>query len=260
MPAPPLVVKFGGTSLGTARHLRRAARRVEAHVRRGRAVVVVVSAIGHTTDRILARVAAIGGAVPESAREADRAAATGEALSAALFAAALGGRGIRAVSLSGGEAGIRAEGPFGGGRIREVRPELLLRLLREGAVPVVAGFQGIRADGETVTLGRGGSDTSAVALAAALGGSCHIVTDVHGVFPHDPRRVPGGTAFARLEHHELVRLAEGGAEVVHRSAARVAEAQGVPLRVYSFRAPFRTPGGTRVGPAPAADPAARPAA
>ena len=242
----PLVLKFGGTSLGTPARMRRAARRVAAHVLRGRAVTAVVSATGHTTDRIVAWMEALGPGPDEHLREADRALATGEDLAASLFAAALWREGVRAVSLRGGEAVVVAEGSFGAGRIREVHPGRLRALLAAGVVPVVAGFQGVRRDGETVTLGRGGSDTSAVAIAAALGAACHIVTDVEAVHACDPRQDAGAPAFPHLTHAALVALAEAGARVVHPAAARLAQTMDVPLRVYSFRAPLRKPAGTRV--------------
>ncbi|HEX2077628.1 MAG TPA: hypothetical protein VHG08_07955 [Longimicrobium sp.] len=244
----PLVLKFGGTSVGTPRRMRLAARRVQAHLRAGRPVVVVVSATGHTTDRIVSWMEALGpgDAAEGRRRELDRALATGEDLAASLFAAALWERGVRAVSLRGGEACVRADGPFGAACIREVRPDPLRALLAEGVVAVVAGFQGVRCDGETVTLGRGGSDTSAVAIAAALGASCHIVTDVAAVHARDPRVDRAAPAFPHLTHAALVQLAEAGAQVVHSEAARMAERLDVPLRVYSFRAPPGGRTGTRV--------------
>jgi aspartate kinase len=260
-PAPrrTLVVKFGGTSLGTPARMRRAALRVEALARSGRPVVAVVSAMGRRTDGILAWAGQVCGGPPSRAcsRAVDRALATGEELSAALLAAALGAAGVRAQALRGGEAGIEVEGPYGGARIREVRPHPLLSLLAQGVVPVVAGFQGRRPDGETATLERGGSDISAVALAGALGPApCHIVTDVDAVYARDPRLDPGAPRFAEFTHEALVELAEAGARVVHPGAARLAHTLGVPLRVYSFRAPLGRPGGTRVhtpGGAPAAE-------
>lgn len=243
----PLVLKFGGTSVGTPARMRRAARRVAAHVARGRSVVVVVSATGHSTDRIMAWMAALGGdAADAGRRERDRALATGEDLAASLLAAALWDEGVAATSLRGGEAGVQAEGPFGAGCIREVHPGTLRDLLAVGVVPVVAGFQGARRDGETVTLGRGGSDTSAVAIAAALGASCHIVTDVNAVYARDPRHDPTAPAFPHLTHEALVVLADAGARVVHSTAARLAQRMDVPLRVYSFRAPLRGTAGTQV--------------
>lgn len=238
MSAVPVVLKFGGTSLLTTARVRRAARRVAGRVAGGTPVAVVVSARGHATDRILSEFARLGRAGTAD-RETDRALATGEDLSAAFLAAALSALGVRAVSLRGAEAGIRAEGPFGSGRLAKVEPRRLRALLAAGVAPVISGFQGGRADGETVTLGRGGSDTSAVALAIALGAAvCEIVTDVAAVFDRDPRLHPGARPLSSLSHAGLLRLSERGAEVVHPEAARLAERSGVPLRVYSFRAPL----------------------
>jgi aspartate kinase len=151
---------------------------------------------------------------------------------------ALWREGVPARSLRGGEAGIRAEGPFGQGRIVRVDPGAVRSILDDDVVPVVSGFQGQRKDGETITLGRGGSDASAVALAAALGAECHIVTDVEAVCDTDPRVAPHARPYTLLDHDELLRLAESGAEVVQAAAARLAAAQGVTLRVYHFGAPL----------------------
>jgi aspartate kinase len=256
----PVVVKFGGTSLLTAARVCRAARRVAGRAAGGTKIAVVVSARGDATDRILSELGSLRRARPAD-RETDRALATGEDLSAALFAAALSSLGIRSVSLRGAEAGIRVAGDFGAGRIESVEAHRLRDLLAAGAVPVVAGFQGGRADGETVTLGRGGSDTTAVALAIALGAAaCEIVTDVEAVFDRDPRRHPDARPLASLSHEELLCLAEGGAQVVHSEAARRAGRWGLPLHVYSFRAPLADgPYGTWIrtgGPAPGAEVAA----
>lgn len=262
-PGPFLVVKFGGTSLQDAERIRRAARRVAWHVAVGRRVVVVVSALGRTTDHLLSLVAGTRGETADrpvrarwpgrAGREADRALATGEELSAALLSAALDSLGVLARSLRGGEAGVAAAGEFGSGSIVKVRAAPLLALAREGVVPVVAGFQGARVDGETVTLGRGGSDTTAVAVAGALAEElgapvpCDIVTDVDGVYDRDPNEEPDAVALAELTHDELLELARGGAKVVHPEAARLARERGVPLRVYHFDAPDDVGGaGTRV--------------
>lgn len=245
MPRPLLVIKFGGTSVGSPARMRRAARRVQAHVAAGRGVVVVVSAMGDATDRIVAWAGRVGGAAP--GRELDRALATGEELSAALLAASLRQRGIAAVSLRGGEAGIVAEGSHGAGAVRRVEAGRLRELLAAGMVPVVAGFQGALASGETVTLGRGGSDTSAVALAGALGARCHIITDVGAVYDADPRASARARPYATLTHDELVALAASGARVVHLGAALLAREWSVPFRVYSYRAPFARKTGTYVG-------------
>ncbi|MDB4949852.1 MAG: aspartate kinase, partial [Gemmatimonadetes bacterium] len=179
-------------------------------------------------------------------READRAVATGEALSAAVLAAALEAACVRARSLTGAEAGVAAEGPFGAGAIRGLDAGEVRRLLAAGVVPVVAGFQGVRADGETVTLGRGASDTTAVALAAALGAECHLVTDVSAVHDRDPRLDPGARPLREIGADALVALTEAGARVVHPAAARLARDRGVPLRVYGFRASLSGAGGTVV--------------
>ena len=238
MSSGPVVLKFGGTSLQTPGRIRRAARRVAARVASGTPVVAVVSARGHATDRILSELGRLGGAAT-AGRESDRALATGEDLSAAFLAAALSALGVPARSLRGSEAGVRAAGPFGAGRIEAIRPRRLRALLDAGIVPVVSGFQGGRPDGETLTLGRGGSDTSAVALAAALGPApCEIVTDVPAVCNRDPRRHRRARRLPVLTYAELRDLAEHGAKVVHPEAARLAERFGVPLRVYSFRAPL----------------------
>jgi aspartate kinase len=246
MSTTPLVIKFGGTSLGSPARIVRAARRVAGHVRRGRQPVVVVSAMGRATDRIVRLLASVTGGRPDG-READRALATGEDVSAALLSAALAARGVPARSLRGGEAGVWAQGGFCGGHVEEVDPAPVRRLLAAGIVPVVSGFQAVRDDGETVTLGRGGSDTSAVAIAAALGpAECHIVTDVAAVHDRDPRVHPDARAIREIDPLALVVLAEGGACVVHPAAARLALERGVPLRVYHHRAPLSGRGGTLV--------------
>lgn len=250
------MLKFGGTSLGSPARVRRAARRVAAHVRRGRRVAVVVSAMGPETDRIVRLLAAVSPCGRPDGREADRALATGEDLSAALLSAALAGLGVPARSLRGGEAGVWAQGGFCGARIDDVDPRTLHALLAAGVVPVVSGFQGIRDDGETVTLGRGGSDTSAVAIAAALRAECHIVTDVDAVYDRDPHTHADARRIGEIDPLALVVLAEGGATVVHAEAARLARAHRVPLRVYSFRAPLSGRGGTTVRVAPALEEAA----
>jgi aspartate kinase len=242
-----VVLKFGGTSLANGARVRRAAARVRAQLRRGRAPVVVVSATGGTTDRLLRRFTGLIGAAAPAGREVDRALATGEDLAAALLAVALTARGIAARSLRGGEAGIRATGRFGAGEIERVETGVVKGLIAAGVVPVVSGFQGTDANGETLTLGRGGSDTTAVALAAVLGArECHIVTDVAGVYPADPRRVPC-EPFATLGQEELVALSEAGARVVHPAAARLARDAALPLRIYHHAARPGHEAGTRVG-------------
>jgi aspartate kinase len=243
-----VVLKFGGTSLATPKRLRLAARRVRAHLRRGESPVVVASALGHTTDRILRRLEHCGVSPAFAAREVDRALATGETLSSAMLAGCLRSFGIGAIGLSGGEAGFEGAGEFGRGTIARLDLAPLRRLLAGGNVPVIAGFQARRPDGETVTLGRGSSDVTAVALAAALGPvTCHIVTDVGAVYDRDPNLDAAAQPYRELDHDELVRLAEAGAQVVHPAAARWALDHRVPLCIHSYRAGFGEEYGTRVG-------------
>lgn len=251
VPVAPVVIKFGGTSLATAARVCRAARRVRALNRGGRATVVVVSAAGQSTDHLLRRWQAVGGDAAAggsaAAREQDRLLATGEDRSAALLAGALLAIGVPATSLRGGEAGICAAGAHGAGLPVTLHGARLRELLEAGVVPVVSGFQATRADGETVTLGRGGSDLSAVFLAVHLGASeCQIVTDVAGVFTADPRRYPAAELLPALTHRALVDLTVGGAVVVHPGAAHRAAQTRLPLRVFHHRAPFRATGGTVV--------------
>ena len=240
------VIKFGGTSLGSPSRIRLAARRLRAHARGGARVVAVGSAAGGATDRIVRLLGRVSGGRP-CPRESDRALATGEDISAALLASSLCSLGVQARSLRGGEAGVRVDGGFCGGQVERVDPAPLRALLDAGVIPIVSGFQGARADGETLTLGRGASDLSAVAIAAALGAAeCHIVTDVAGVFDRDPRRERDARLFAHLDHHELLRLADLGARVVHREAAAEALRAAIPLRIYHFRAALAAEAGTYV--------------
>jgi aspartate kinase len=172
-------------------------------------------------------------------REVDRMLATGEDMAAGLVAAALLELEIPAVSLRGGEAGIDADGPFGDAAVSGFRVDRLRLLTEAGTVPVIAGFQAVRSDGETVTLGRGGSDMTAVFLAGVLGArSCHIVTDVDGVYDCDPRIHPWARRLTELTHDGLAELVDAGARVVQPAAAHEARRTGIPLHIYSFRAPL----------------------
>lgn len=253
-----LVIKFGGRSLGSPVRIRAAVARVRHHRSRGRGAVVVVSAAGATTDRILKRLADVGGNGPtsrfrrEAERERDRALATGEDRAGAMLAAALLAAGIPARSLTGGEAGLLVRGAP---TDPEVDPGPVHALLADGITPVVSGFQAARDDGETATLGRGGSDLTAVALAGALGpATCHLVKDVDGVFDRDPAGGPGAVLLAALSHQELLALARKGARVVQAEAALRAVTDRVPLRIYHYASHPGVGGGTWVGlPAPVSD-------
>ena len=249
-----VVLKFGGTSLGTPARIRRAARRVRAHRKAGDQVVVVVSATGSTTDRILRWLRAVSPATHERpTREYDRALATGEDLSAALLSAALADIDIEAVSLRGSEAGLLAAGPFGQGSLQNLDATSLRTILGNDQVPVISGFQAVDAEGNTLTLGRGGSDTTAVFIAGKLEADvCHIITDVHAVCDADPNEKPDAVPLPSLTHSALVQITEAGGEVVQPAAARFAQYFSTPLRVYHYSAPFNPRGGTSVGNAVAA--------
>lgn len=253
-----VVIKFGGTALGNSTRVRLAALRVRHLCRSGFRPVVVVSAQGRTTDRLLRKIDYVSRNRTNALtrREADRALATGEALSASLLASALNAIGVPAASVHANEAVLVAEGPHGNADLTELRGNHLARLIGESTVPVITGFQGVRADGETVTLGRGSSDVTALFLAARLPATeCHIVTDVEGVYDADPRRAAKCSLFDGLSFDQLVDLTAGGAEVVHPFAARIAQRDSIALRIYHYRAPFTGASGTVVGPVPAQEPA-----
>src|SRR6266581_4552886 len=183
-----VVQKYGGTSVGSAARIRRVSRRIADTVKRGQQVVAVVSAMGHTTDRLIALANSVNPEPP--ARELDMLVANGETITAPLVAMCLQGMGVPAVSLSGAQAGVRTSEHHSRARIRDIKPDRIIEALNKKQVPVVAGFQGVTEELEITTLGRGGSDTTAVALAAALGAEvCEIYTDVDGIFTADPRVV-----------------------------------------------------------------------
>lgn len=243
-----IVVKFGGTSLGNPARIRFAARRIRQYRRKGYQPVVVASARGSTTDRLLRDIELVSRGNPDlhAQREADRALATGENLSAALLASAINSLGISAASVGATDAILIAAGPHGAAQLRELRQGRLGSLIERSVVPVVAGFQGIRDDGELVTLGRGGSDVTAVFLAAELGANaCHIVTDVDGVYEADPR-IARSRKFHELTFDSLVELTQSGARVVHPAAALAARQANVELHIFHFRASLTEPEGTIV--------------
>jgi aspartate kinase len=227
-----IVQKYGGTSVGTAARIRRVSRRIAATVKQGNQVVAVVSAMGHTTDRLIALAQSVNPEPP--ARELDMLVANGETITAPLVAMCLEGMGVPAVSLSGLQAGVRTSAQHSRARIQDIKPERILETLRDGKVAVVAGFQGVTADFEVTTLGRGGSDTTAVALAAALkAGSCEIYTDVDGIFTADPRLVKTARKLSHIQYDEMLELAAVGARVIHPRAVEIGELYGVPIHVRS---------------------------
>ena len=227
-----IVQKYGGTSVGTAARIRRVSRRIAATVERGEQVVVVVSAMGHTTDRMIALAQSVNPEPP--ARELDMLVANGETITAPLVAMCLEGMGVPAISLSGLQAGVRTSAQHSRALIQDINPGRILEALREGKVPVVAGFQGVTESLEITTLGRGGSDTTAVALAAALkADSCEIYTDVDGIFTADPRVVRNARKLAFIRYDEMLELAAVGARVMHPRAVEIGELYGVRIHVRS---------------------------
>jgi aspartate kinase len=231
-----LVQKFGGTSVADVERIQAVARRIAASRDAGNDLVIVVSAMGHTTDELTGLARAISSDPPQ--REMDMLLATGEQVSIALLAMALQAIGVPAVSMTGPQVGIVTESAHGRARILEVRTDRLRRLLDDGQVVVVAGFQGtssgLSGTPEITTLGRGGSDTSAVALAAALGAdACEIYTDVPGVLTTDPRKVADAQLMDTITCNEMLELASLGAAVLHPRAVEIARNYGVPLVVRS---------------------------
>ena len=231
-----LVQKFGGTSVADVERIQAVAQRIATSRQAGNDLVIVVSAMGHTTDELTGLARAISSNPPQ--REMDMLLATGEQVSIALLAMALNALGVPAVSMTGPQVGILTESAHGRARILEVRTDRLQRLLGDGNVVVVAGFQGTSSGlsglPEITTLGRGGSDTSAVALAAALGAdACEIYTDVPGVLTTDPRKVADAQLMDTITCNEMLELASLGAAVLHPRAVEIARNYGVPLVVRS---------------------------
>jgi aspartate kinase len=225
----PIVAKYGGSSLATTEHIKRVADQIGRQHSVGAPLVVVVSAMGDATDDLIALAAQVS-AMPD-ARELDLLMATGELVSAALLVMALHDRGIGAVSLSGPQAGILTDGSFGRARITGIEPARLRAELAAGRVVIVAGFQGATGS-EVATLGRGGSDTSAVALAITLGAErCDIYTDVDGVYTADPRLVPSARRLPEIGYEEMLELAHQGAKVLQTRSVELAWVHRLEVRV-----------------------------
>ena len=227
-----VVQKYGGSSVSDVDAMRRVARRIVATRQAGNTVVVVVSAMGDTTDELLDQAAALTTDAP--AREMDILLSAGERISMALLAMAVTELGVPAQAYTGAQAGVLTDSKYGKASIVGVLPERVARSIQTGAVAIVAGFQGINEVEDTTTLGRGGSDTTAVALAAALNADvCEIYTDVDGLFTADPRIVPTAKRIESLSSEETLELAAHGAKILHLRAVEYARRFGVPLHVRS---------------------------
>lgn len=226
------VQKFGGSSVATPDHIRRVAQKVKATIDEGHQVVVVVSAMGDTTDDLVALAEAVSSTRP--AREMDVLLSTGEIQSTALMAMALEALGVPARSFTGRDAGILTDYDHGRARILAVHPQKVSEALAAGVTPVVAGFQGVNGRDDVTTLGRGGSDLTAIALASALKADrCEIYSDVAGVFTADPRVVPTAVPLTQLSYDEMLELASQGAQVLQTQAVDYARGKHVVIHARS---------------------------
>jgi aspartate kinase len=237
-----LVQKYGGTSVGSPERIQHVAERIVRTRRGGAELVVVVSAMGDATDDLIGLARKVSSR--SHPREMDMLLTAGERISMALLSMAVNDRGQEAVSFTGSQSGIVTDTSHTRAKILEVKADRIREELKRGRVVIVAGFQGVSKDREVTTLGRGGSDTTAVALAAALKASeCEIYTDVDGVYTADPRVVPGARKITRLSYDEMLELASLGAKVLHNRSVEIARRFDVPLHV---RSSFNWNEGSRV--------------
>lgn len=225
-----IVMKFGGTSVANPEKIAQAAKRVAQEVRQGKQVAVIVSAMGKTTDELLTLAREVN---PKAGRrELDMLLTTGEQVTASLLAMAIAAEGLEAYSYTGWQAGVTTEAVHGNARIEQVHADKILSTINTGAVAVVTGFQGVDEAGELTTLGRGGSDTSAVAIAIAIEAAvCDIYTDVEGVFTTDPRLIGQARKLEEISYDEMLEIATLGAGVLHPRAVEFAKNHQMPLRV-----------------------------
>ena len=227
-----IVQKYGGSSVANAERIKSVARRIAATKQKGNDVVVVVSAMGKTTDDLISLAHQVS-EQPDD-RELDVLLSTGEIVSSTLLAMALKSLGQKAISLSGAQAGIQTDSAYSRARILSVKAHRIVKELGEGKTVIVAGFQGITHDMDITTLGRGGSDTTAVALAVSLKAQvCEIYTDVEGVYTADPRLVPEARKLRDIGYEEMLELATYGAKVLHPRAVELGQIYNIPILVAS---------------------------
>ncbi len=237
-----IVAKFGGTSVATAERVKNVAQRIVDRKRAGDQVVAVVSAMGKTTDDLLKMAAQVNTDPP--AREMDTLLSTGEMVSMAMLAMAVDALGEKAISMSGRQVGIVTDGRHGKASIREIHAERIIEALRQDHIVIVAGFQGIDAAGDITTLGRGGSDTTAVAIAAGINADvCEIYTDVDGVYTADPRVAPRAQKLDVISYEEMLEMAAAGAGVLHKRCVEFARNFNVTIHC---RSAFNNEPGTLV--------------
>ena len=227
-----IVQKYGGSSVADIERIKNVAQRIAQARNKGNQVVVVVSAMGDSTDE-LANLAHELAPQPDE-REMDVLLSTGEIVSSALLTMALKAQGYKAISLSGAQAGIRTNASYSQARILDVRLKRVLKELENNNIVIVAGFQGITEDMDITTLGRGGSDTTAVALAAGLKAEiCEIYSDVEGIYTADPRLIPEAQKLGKIGYEEMLELASQGAKVMHPRAVELGELYNIPILVAS---------------------------
>ena len=238
-----MVQKYGGSSLADGEKIRCAARRAAELKGAGHDLVIVVSAQGDTTDLMIEKASHVNR--HRAAREMDAYLATGEQMSAGLLAMAIGALGCGAISLTGWQAGIHTDGIHGNATILDIDTTRIRKELAAGKIVVVSGFQGVDSDGDITTLGRGGSDTTAVALAAYLqADKCQIFTDVDGIYDRDPRIFSDAVRFERIGYEKMMALIENGAQVLHDRCVEFAAKYKIPVEVLSA---FTGQPGTVVG-------------
>ena len=231
---PIVVQKFGGTSVATAERIHKAAQKVVAAKNAGNQVVVVVSAMGHTTDVLVDLAKQVWGDKPGQApkREMDQLLATGEQVTIALIAMALAAQGHEAISFTGGQIGLITDANFSKARVKEIDHKRIVAELDKGKIVIVAGFQGVTADGDVTTLGRGGSNATLVAIGAVLKAQvCENFTDVDGIFTADPRVVPDARLISEISYDEMMELSSVGASVLQTRAVEFAKKYNVPIHV-----------------------------
>ena len=227
-----IVKKFGGTSVGDTTKIKNVAKRIVGSIEKGNQVVVAVSAMGGTTDKLVTLAHEVSPSPLE--RELDMLLSTGEQVSIALLAMAVSDLGYEAISLTGNQVGILTDGFYSNARIVSINNQRILDELKMGKVVILAGFQGVTIDGEITTLGRGASDTTAVAIAASLNADrCEIYTDVDGIYTADPRIVKSARKLDRITHDEMLEMAGLGAKVLHSRSVELAKKFQVPLMVRS---------------------------
>lgn len=226
-------MKFGGASVATPEHFSRVADIIIEKKKQVERIVVVVSAMGDTTDQLITLANQVNPSPPR--REYDMLISVGERISISLLAMALSAKGVEALSFTGSQSGIITCEQHSDAKILEVKPHRLLPCLEKGAIAIVAGFQGVSRSGQITTLGRGGSDTTAVALGIALGCSCvEFYKDVPGVFSNDPKRDTNAKHIPIMGYEEMEKILKQGAEVLHQRSVALAKKNGIPLKVLSF--------------------------